>query len=781
MMKIADALLRIRSIEYPADARPVDSTVAEELRSRLAPQANITACRRPRGIYGFRVFVADERFSPLPQMGRKVPRGSDWTFFRIDEDGDGELVASSPHLLYALLCRIEEDWRHEDVADFARGRFDEVTFRWQRPLFDMFLTQVYRTARGWDRESYVRELARLGYSHVEVNGLAAPLAYEQNATDEVLYRFFTYCPALDQFTESWLNKGTYPAEHLAANLNFLKTNAALAVKYGLTPALLCFEPRAVPESLLNRYPMLRGARVDHPFRSFRPRFNLTIAHPAVRAHYAEMMRNLLKEVPQIGALEIWSNDSGAGFEHTCSLYVGRNGGPYLIREWKTHEQVAETASMNVVRFLNALRDGAAEINPDFRVIVRIDPFWSEREHILKGLGGGLDVETSTFAATDFGTPYRHPRYNDVPQVGLTAYHHGFDERERGRIESLRKRGVHAHIGLPHGPFCNFDPLLGIPFPRLVHDKLTAMSKVGVDRVAQIGGIVPPDLAPWSVNNEVWRAFQFERSTPVDTVMRRVAVKWVGEGHAGNLVKAWKLTEDAIRAYPIPAHLYTIWGILWYRLWVRPLVPDYDRIPEADRAYYEKFMCSTEHNPTRVDLAKDVLFDVTTPAYCLKSVGRIDRNLWEPLDRAMGLLSTMKEGMPELSPARAVAVDLHERLKALRCWFRTQRNYAAWIAGVHGYIESKSATVRKGRRSLVRTAVLDELENAKVLLRLWEESPVEFMSVSSVGETTFIHGDNFGDLLKLKIKLMKGRENDEPRIDGDYMWKKSCPGYGTHWR
>ena len=50
--------------------------------------------------------------------------------------------------------------------------------------------------------------------------------------------FYTYCPALDQFVYSSLNKGLYPFYYLSANLASLKRNAALARKYGLVPGLL---------------------------------------------------------------------------------------------------------------------------------------------------------------------------------------------------------------------------------------------------------------------------------------------------------------------------------------------------------------------------------------------------------------------------------------------------------------------------------------------------------------------------------------------------------------
>ena len=80
-------------------------------------------------------------------------------------------------------------------------------------------------------------------------------------------------------------------------------------------------------------------------------------------------------------MAVWSNDSGSGFEHTKSLYVGRNGGPYLVREWKDDEDIARLAADNIAHFLPPPRDAAARINPGFRVITRLESFYGERQQL----------------------------------------------------------------------------------------------------------------------------------------------------------------------------------------------------------------------------------------------------------------------------------------------------------------------------------------------------------------------------------------------------------------
>lgn len=773
-MTLADALKQIKTIEYAATCRPVVTTVAAAIKRQFAADAELTplphASALNQGV--LRISIADDKFSqPIT-----IPNGTenDWMFFRMDTTGCGELVTSKPHLLYGLFCRIAEDFHHQDIHRFQNGWWAKTTFQWQRSLMDIFFAHQYRTARHFDREAYVRECARLGYSHIEVNCLATPIPYEQGVPDEVYAHFYNYCAALDQFVDSRLNQGIYPAVYLQANLNRLKSNAALALKYGLTPGLLCFEPRHVPDELLQRYPMLRGARVDHPFRSLKPRFNLTLAHPAVREHYAEMMTKLMHEVPELGYISIWTNDSGAGFEYTSTLYVGRNGGAYLIREWKSNEEIANRAGENIMRFLKLLRDTARQTNPEFRVISRLEALSAERHVIDREIGHGLDVEVTTLLSKGWDSPYHHPLYRDVTEVMGTIFNNTFDPREKPEIDKLAQKDCRTHVVYAHGNVNNFDCLLGTPAPWLTYEKLKALADVGATYLASQGGINPPTMVPWSINHEVWREFQWDASVDIETVVRQVAEKWAGPRFAGDLVNAWRLTDQAIRVFPIPVMMYILWGHTWMRLWVRPLVPNIEAIPKADRAYYEKFMISPPHNPAMVDLMKDVLFDLTDPNRCLLAMQRMDQNMWKLMDHALAIYHQALGTMSTDEPAYRLFVDQRDRLVALRCWFRTHRNIAAWIAGVHGYLDNADAKTKQSRKQLVRDAVRDEIENTRELLKLWESSSVDFMVISEIGETPLIHGENFGELLKKRLELMQGREDDEPFIDPNYMWRMSGP-------
>ncbi len=681
-------------------------------------------------------------------------------------DGSGSLVASHPAFLYAYTCLLLQDWRNRAQKDFEPVRRFLPAFRWHRPLFDMFLNQTWRTARGFDPEQHLRELARAGYTHAEINGLAAPVPLEESAPGEFYSAFYTYCPALDQFVASDLNAGLYPTEYLAANLARLKKMAALCRQYGLAPGLLCFEPRSVPERFFQKYPTLRGPRVDHPYRSRKPRYALALSHPLVKEHYRQLIQRLLREIPELAYLSIWSNDSGAGFEYTASLYVGRNGGPYLLREWRSHEQIAAAAARNIADFLRLLRDAAAEVQPRFRVSLRLEPFREEQPYLLPLLQEGLDVETPSLRMQGYESPDRHVIWRDVKNVAGTIYHARLSAREEPPRRRLEKQGVCTHLIYTQGNGFTFEPILGVPFPWLLAEKLQAMVERGFEQAANLGGAAPSMLVPFSINQEVFRRQQLEPELPVDRVVEEAAARWAPQ-HPEKLVALWRMADDGVRRMPI-LPLYSGFGFVWLRLWVRPLVPDLLAVPEAERRYYEDFMVSPANNTNLADLSRDVLFRLFNAADAARFLRRVDRQVLPRLERAVGFADDCLQSVSDAE--RAVFRDQCDRLSALCCWAATLRTVAAWTVGVYGWLEAESMRARKRYRRLLDEMIDREIANTERLLRLWRESDTHFMAVSCVGETPFIYGENFGEGLQKKIDLMRRYREVEPRIDSGIMWR-----------
>ncbi|HJP34256.1 MAG: hypothetical protein QF689_04475 [Candidatus Latescibacteria bacterium] len=733
-----------RIIAYPVTGHPVQVTVAEQLQQTLAPHARLTPVESgealaERGVLRVAVYAEDTSFVNGPDVR---PDG-DWMFAHIT-DGGGQLSASAPHLLFALFARLRDEWSTLDVRALSEGRVLQPTFRALTGRDELligrygFLKRRRDTVDDRDVDAAFAELARVGCSHVVVNEMASRFGYERGPHGEIYYRFYDYLPDIDQYVESKLNAGTYPAEHLQANLHRLQFMARTAAKYGLVPGFYAAHPRSVPESLLQRYPWLRGARIDHTFRSYAPRYNLSVAHPLVRWHYSELMQALLRRVPEIGFMKTLLNDSGSGFEYTASLYPGRNGGPYVVREWRPDDEIAQRAAENVIRYWRVLRDAARQVNPDFVLIAGLKNIAEEQGPILAGMDTGIDLQTES-------------------QRGEVA-----DPEWDTALAELRQRGSQAWLE-SHAKGSRY--LLGVPSPWLTATRLQQMTDAGFDHVDVYCDAVY--LAPFDPNREVIALFQLRQGDTavdgavVDAAVRRCALRWVGEADVERLVTCWRAADRAASLLPDIGQYMSL-RFTWYRFWARPFVPDMSAIPEADRVAYEEMMLTIFNNPNNIDFGADALWTILDVETCDRRLAAFEA-VWGPLAEAID----MADGMAKSGD---VWVDLRDRLRAFLCYAETLRNICGWIAGVHGYLNTDDESERSRRRSQVDDTCARELDNARNLLALWERSDIDFMPLMAHGETTHHYGTNLGELLRHRIDLMERYADREPAIDPDYMWR-----------
>ncbi|MCK7523948.1 MAG: hypothetical protein MZV64_43155 [Ignavibacteriales bacterium] len=127
------------------------------------------------------------------------------------------------------------------------------------------------------------------------------MGLETGPKGEIYPMFYTYCPALDQFVYSSLNKGLYPFYYLSANLAVAEAErrARPQLRPRARPALVRAAVgargvlRALSRCCAARASITRSARSGRGY-------TMTLAHPRVREHYAEMMTALMREVPDLG-------------------------------------------------------------------------------------------------------------------------------------------------------------------------------------------------------------------------------------------------------------------------------------------------------------------------------------------------------------------------------------------------------------------------------------------------------------------------------------------------
>lgn len=91
--------------------------------------------------------------------------------------------------------------------------------------------------------------------------------------------------------------------------------------------------------------------------------------------------------------------------------------------------------------------------------------------------------------------------------------------------------------------------------------------------------------------------------------------------------------------------------------------------------------------------------------------------------------------------------------------------------VHDWMDSTDPEAKAKLRQNLKDAIKGEIDNSKELAGLLD-SPIEFMSMTDMGETPLIYGDNLRQLLSRRLKLMQQHIDDEPRIDPEYMERRA---------
>lgn len=741
MQLLRKELSQIRKIVYPQDSARVHRTVAGELKQLFAPglveeEVEVLQGAGSKGVLA--IGIAGEKGVEVPQGKRP---GDNWLYFQYSPASGGSLIVSHRHFLYGLWSLVSEEWADEGVDRWAQGEFIKPAFDGVLG-FDGHYGFWRRFTLGYDPEAAMKETARMGCRYVAVNSLPSPVAYEPGPVGEIYFRFYQYLPDIDQYVDTRLNRGIYPPEYLQANLQFLKEQAERAVRYGLTPGMQVANPRSAPESFFQRYPYLRGPRIDHTFRAYEPRYTMTLSHPIVRWHYATLLEKLLQEVPDIGFLSTLINDSGSGFEYTESLYPGRNGGPYMVREWRSREEIARKAAELIIKYYRTMRDAGRKVNPDFRLMVGLNNIEEEKQIIYNGLDDGLDRLDRT-------------QRDD-------SKHYGEEN------EALERKGSRlvSWVSAEGNPY-----ILGIPSPLLTMENLQREQKAGTSSMEL--DFDPPSSAPFDINRTIARAFVLGISDNVDTVIADQAKRWVGSSHKDSLIQFWKDSDEISRNAPVWP-LFGNQGFAWYRMWTRPLVPNIEKIPVIDRAYYEDYILSHFNNPHHIDFKADCLWEIHTVEEMREFLDRYDTSTLPRLEELIENVIKVVEAVSTEDGAHKIFDDLAQRLTAYFHYNRTLRNVAAWIVHVHGFIAASDSDAKATHEKAVQLLIDDELENTRQFISFCQSKSIHFMPIHERGEWMHDYGPNFVDGLNRKVKLMESYRNHPPHINPHYIWRLPDP-------
>ena len=659
--------------------------------------------------------------------------------------GAMHVTGTSPRAIaHAMLALRDAAMTGADVRT-ARDGFHAAALDERLVTWDQLCNQTSRHCRTFDRARHFEEACRIGLTSVEINRSPDQDVYQVThlRRPEDPYPWVNdYGLALDMYAESDLNRGTYPRDMLDRHRADLAQAAAEAAKWGLVPSMTCYEPRWVPELFFQHHPRLRGTRVDHPGRSYEPRYTLDIAQPIVLDHYRQLLAAVFGLVPDLGYLHLWHVDSGCGYPFSAHLYPGPNGS-----QWAKTKPFARI----VADFLGALVEQGRSHNPRLRVIQAntwefTRPEW---EAVLAELPDGAEVSHSV--GIDEWRPLRDKEVYSYGGLAGACVSAG-NTAELAQLARARGREPYFELAVSHAR--DLEPCVGTDFPDLLVRKLATLRSLGAKRFMCRFGYTSPPIVSRAINHEVMRDAFFGHTDPTATIADRAAA-WSSRSDEADAIRAaWSTLSSAIASIPTSTWFAPGWAMSWGQWLFRPLVPDRTRLSEEELDELTTHEFYLDNDPGRVNVFFEGYERIMREDDSEWFVAVMDEDVLAPLDRAAARLAA-------LANPSAYTTELHDRIEAHRRLIGCYRN---WFAGQRlinlALIEHREDPSRSPHLLALRRTIQAEIENLDALADLIDRSPHVLLLETRRARNVYRHAQ-IARLLRKKTAVMRDHVNDPP--------------------
>ena len=521
-----------------------------------------------------------------------------------------------------------------------------------------------------------------------------------------------------------------PADYAKRNLDNLKMRARVLKEYGFKSTFNGMEPAYFPEQAYLDHPEWRGSRCDQCRRARFEYYAPCVDNPEVRAFYVRTITELCKVCP-FDRFELRSNDSGSAICWSPYLYPGKNG-PESCRGKPYGRRVAE--------FLGMFQEGAAAAGlPDAKVNVRANLVPIDHQpSLLSQLRPGQSVNSvsTTGAAAKYAIGFPN-RFNDytAPVFGLARM--GFIAEQLQKYQAAGNADL--EIGLRSLDECDTMDLL----------RLYLKKPIGKGPEAR------------------WAA------------LRTVAVGYVGEEKAIDLVQAWEALEEAnkrLDPFNTGGHLFLL-GSLHQRWITRPLVAFPGELKGEDRRYWREYIFQAQSEDDANNLL-DLQANRWLSGYGgYRLLTMCIRKATPFVDRA---IRTFKDLNGAAVDARAKAYLARQAARAAM--------YRALMINAQHVVEFQSILDRtdfeeepedpspaideQGDKRLLKInqIVRAEIDNTLNMIRILDTGlPVFDLAPTPERQTIMVLGPGIKDDLKRKIAIMEAHRRDFLRLYKSQNW------------
>jgi hypothetical protein len=413
-----------------------------------------------------------------------------------------------------------------------------------------------------DFEVLAAQAARLkprGRVEIGVSSLAERTLSDIPPGGSPWHDYTTCLPSLEKFFPHRDLQPFVNAEHVKRNQALLREKLPIVRKHRLAAAAQFHVPWLLPEEFFEKFPHLRGPRIDHPRRSRKEAFAMCVDSDAGRAFYAEMFGQFAREVGELSGVHLLTNDAGGGLCWADWQYSGPNG-PGRCRERSVGQRVRD--------LIDAMRAGAGT-----------------------GAGNG---------AIDFDLC---GNFSDAELKAMQPFHDDHFSTRAQHGPMPRQVSVGSSID---------NPVLGVFDPVDVLKKFDRLRDPAVMRV------ILDFSANYSRGHELHDVSDlviafvdayFAEPSPALGLMnrmhflRKMCTKWVGEDQADALLEALHDMHDAFayRAATVPLFTANYVGVSMRHI-TRPLVA----IPEKLTAEEESYWLPHVFNPRVEEARKDYI-------------------------------------------------------------------------------------------------------------------------------------------------------------------------------
>ncbi len=500
-----------------------------------------------------------------------------------------------------------------------------------------------------------------------------------------------------------------PEEFVRKNQELILAKAEILREYGLDAAFWSYEPNYLPEAFFEAYPHMRGARVDHPRRGNTPAFAPCVSVEETREMYANMVAELIRNVPEIHTFFFKTNDAGSGICWSDWQYTGPNGPTHC----KNHSMGERVASL-----MNTFKAGGEKAGQDISIYLTGSMFSDEeKEDIYSHL-----PEDCYFQS-----------HNSDKVKGISSMVSGYYP-VRGLLfplDVLRNTNSLAR-GSANTVFISFRA----SYDR-AYESLETSDKFIDLLVEQLGQPAP------------------EGEQVVLEQLFAICEEWAGENSAKQLYDAFLQIDEANKykstALRGPTGIY--WGVSTRHI-TRPLVVAPDRLSPEEEAYFLPHVFNPSEQEARMDYTDIHGAHREIPSGAANEyVSMINKAI------------TLMDGIGDDAPEKVFIADMTTALKIYSSLFRSLGNFGEAQVIRDRNAEKLSVPPHRPDKvptwegdpelQLFVTVMRDELENTQELIDLLESGGMKFISHADDPwhEDTFLLGPDLVEQLKLKRKIM----------------------------